>query len=373
MASTQVEELLRNGLLKISYSYLPSSQGGGLKYAPEGWIVDTSDEKNAATRFFRGKQSAVRLQLTLGPVVRTHRSEWVPGRTRFKSGNDYVDIRADKNTLIVEPGETITAITNEYVKFGGTVAALVTPRVTTTDSGLLLATAYIDPFYEGLLRVTLHNATQQRQAIRLTEPIAQCLFFHVDGEIAPAFQAELSAKSVFFGNTWQKILDEDSDPLPRRKRPVAPRPFAQRAAIAWQWVRRNMVRSVLTIASLSALAALLLAVGNLNGQIQRLADLEKEVATLRQSSAPLASSSGAYPFRLDASQQSVQVEIPTDIRYSTISTTWVNYHGRDDLGVSWSVAPAPGNEGTLIIVTINRTSSTGQEIDGVLDWMVITR
>jgi len=81
-----------------------------------------------------------------------------------------------------------------------------------------LTVAYIDPFWDGTLQMILTNSTSSTQRIRLLETIAQCFFFDLATPADARFREEFPRKSHHFGQTWRKVLDEDAEPFPQKKR-----------------------------------------------------------------------------------------------------------------------------------------------------------
>jgi len=379
LSSTSIESLLRDGSLEIAYSFLPAATGTGVDYYPNRIPVAVDDGDNQASKFFRQRMSAFRLQLTVGPVVKSHYGRPVPGRPSFKDVHEYTDIRETGDRFIIEPGEVVSVITNEHVRFDDRVAAIVTPRVTTTDSGLLLATAYIDPCYEGLLRVTLQNATTFRQELRLLEPVAQCIFFSVNGAVADKFQQDLAAKSVFFGNTWKKILEEDSEPFPRRKRPVHRRKVREWIQLGWQWTTRNLPRAILSLALVAAIVSSLLVLGKLQGQLDELAstkdkldDVGKRVDKLESGQTVGAVVSGTYPVSVEQNASSASVTIPVPVSHQQIVTAWADAQLGGAVDVNFRTVPDANGSSSQLLVTVTRRTTDQRALDGQVKWMVTT-
>lgn len=380
LSSASIDSLLGDGSLEIAYSFLPDGSGARFDYFPNRIPVAINDADSRATRFFRERMSAFRLQLTVGPVVKSHRDLRVPGRPSFKDVDDCTDIRETNNRFVIEPGEVVSVITNEHVRFGERVAAIVTPRVTTTDSGLLLATAYIDPCYEGLLRVTLQNATTFRQELRLLEPVAQCIFFSVDGAVGDKFQQDLAAKSVFFGNTWKKILEEDAEPFPRRKRPVHRRKIREWVQLGLQWTTRNVPRAILSLSLVAALVTSLMVLGKLQGQLDDLAstnnkldDIGKRVDVVENERTAGAVLSGTYPVRVDQDARSASITIPVPVDHRQIVTVWTDAQLNGEVDVSSQAVPGPDGSSSQILVTVTRRADDQRPLDGQVTWMVTTR
>jgi len=277
LSHREVERRLISGEISIYYSFLRISDNDAIKYFENEVKVKPNDDNSIATQFFRERMGAFRLQLTVGPIAKTHSSKPIPNRPIYQGQPQCTDLRANGNELIIEPYEVISIATNERVVFGGETAAIVTPRVTNTDSGLLLTTAYIDPYYDGILRVVVSNMTDHQQILHLLEPIAQCIFFGVDGEIDPSFKAEFAHKSVFYGQNWKRIIDEQGDPFPRRKKPVVKQSFSDKFKFFIEKARANLASSILTLGFITTLVVFLLAVGNFQSEIARFQNLQEKL------------------------------------------------------------------------------------------------
>jgi deoxycytidine triphosphate deaminase len=182
--------------------------------------LDDATELDEATKFFKENMHCAHLHLTTGPVFQTHHTRRVGKRKRLRDCTDCFDAR-EQGYITFEPFEVLTILTNERIRLDGETAALVTPRVTNTDAGLIVTTAYIDPYYEGIMRVVVCNMTRKRQTLYVLEPIAQCFFFGLAKGAALRFYDDFAEKTKFFKHTWKHVLASDREPFPRQKRPNA--------------------------------------------------------------------------------------------------------------------------------------------------------
>lgn len=158
-----------------------------------------------------------RLKLTMGPVVKMLNNKRVKKKNRFKGYKDCYDMRTSDNKILINPGESIIILTNERIKLNGEYACLIVPRISLTDVGIVVSTAYVDPFYDGLLRLHLTNMSNKAYELKTLESIAQCFFFELSSNASSKYKDEFSAKSVFYGQTWKGILEEDRHPFPTKK------------------------------------------------------------------------------------------------------------------------------------------------------------
>jgi len=161
-----------------------------------------------------------RLKLTMGPIIKILNRKRINPKYRFKSLSDCFDLRKSDNKYIINPGESITVLTNEKIKLNGKYACIVIPRISLSDVGIVVTTAYVDPFYQGVMRLHLSNLSDKTYELSSLEAIAQCFFFELSDSVSEIYKDEFSMKSVFFGQTWKGILSSDRNPFPIKKQSV---------------------------------------------------------------------------------------------------------------------------------------------------------
>lgn len=161
-----------------------------------------------------------RLKLTMGPIIKVLNRKKIKSKYRFKSLPDCFDLRKSDNKYVINPGESITVLTNEKIKLNGKYACIVIPRISLSDVGIVVTTAYVDPYYQGVMRLHLSNLSDQTYELSSLEAIAQCFFFELSDNVSEVYKDEFSTKSVFFGQTWKGILESDRDPFPIKKQSV---------------------------------------------------------------------------------------------------------------------------------------------------------
>jgi deoxycytidine triphosphate deaminase len=220
LSHTQIDERLYNKQIQLWYSFLPddSDARAVFKYYREEQRVDLSQPEEPATRFFLRNRYSTHVHLTAGPIIQTHHNLRIKDRRSNRHYQNCYDVLEQKK-IVFEPFEVLTILTNERIALDGKTVALVTPRVTNTDAGLLLATAYIDPFYQGIMRVIMCNLTSSRQTLRVLEPLAQCFFFDLSTGVAESYARTFSNKSSYYALDWARVLEGDGEPFPRRKKP----------------------------------------------------------------------------------------------------------------------------------------------------------
>ena len=183
-------------------------------------ICKLNEEKSIISTSLSNNIYSDRLKLTMGPIIKKLNSKHVPHKYRFKSHPNCFDLSKSGNTYYINPGESITILTNEKIKLNGKYSCLIIPRVSMSDVGIVVTPAYIDPYYHGLLRLHLTNFSNQIFKINTLESIAQCFFFRINEIKSPSFKENFATKSVFYGQTWKEIYESDRDPFPIKKQSI---------------------------------------------------------------------------------------------------------------------------------------------------------
>lgn len=158
-----------------------------------------------------------RLKLTMGPIIKILNKKAINPKYRFKGMINCYDLRKSDDKYIINPGESIIVLTNEKVELNGKYACLIVPRISLSDVGIVVTTAYVDPFYYGLMRLHLSNLSDKAYELTTLESIAQCFFFELSEEVPEMYKEHFSEKSVFFGQTWNGILNTGRKPFPTKK------------------------------------------------------------------------------------------------------------------------------------------------------------
>ncbi|WP_164518033.1 dCTP deaminase domain-containing protein [Mycobacterium sp. P7213] len=264
---------VRRKNLRIQYECDPSGDGN-LLATPE----DVVDENSLGRQIFQANFFGNRLSFTMGPVVLSHRYRWRRGRKRFK-GRPYVfDLRATGGKFTLEPGETITVNTLEYLTLGRDLGALTLPRLSHATVGVVLSTSYVDPYWSGIMVFHIANTSPNPFTLRVGEKIGACHFYRVaDTDLTTDFRDVFSAKSHHYGQSWRKILAEDADPFPQRKQADISNSRRQ-LAIAGEWLQRRW-KSAFAIAGIGAIAGGLIVVGSYLKEIQEIRTLPAKLST----------------------------------------------------------------------------------------------
>jgi len=277
LSHNEILKRIEQGEIKIFYSFLKSEDGSNIDFYENELEVNLSTPNSLATQFFYKSLYSDRLRMTVGPIAKTHRLLPVAGRKTYKGHHQCTDLRENENKLIIEPFEAVSIASNERIILGARTASIVLPRVTNTDSGLLLTPAYIDPYYNGIMRVVVFNGAEHKQTLSLLEPIAQMFFFSVEGQVDQAFRDSFSSKSVFYGNNWNRIINESVDPFPRRKIPLREQTKFEKLTTNLGRYRASIAKSLVTFGTITFFAALFLAIGKFQSTIDDFKKLEKKL------------------------------------------------------------------------------------------------
>lgn len=185
----------------------------------DGKLIFLQQEQPILLSSLKSNLYSDRLKLTMGPIVKTLRNKPISAKTRFKNKQNCYDLRKSNDRFTIFPGESIIILTNERIRLNEKYACLVVPRISLSDVGIVVSTAYVDPFYDGILRLHLTNLSSNAYELCALETIAQCFFFELSDPASSCFHEHFKEKSVFFGQTWNQILESDRDPFPTKKDP----------------------------------------------------------------------------------------------------------------------------------------------------------
>ena len=190
----------------------------------------------------QGNLYSDRLKLTMGPIVKVLSSKPVSPKYRYKGTSDCFDLRKSDNKYVINPGESIILLTNEKIRLNGKYVCLILPRISLSDVGLVVSTAYVDPYYEGLMRLHLINLSDNPYEIKTLEPIAQCFFFEMTNNVLEKYKDNFPQKSVFFGQTWQEVLSTEREPFPTKKKSLSGGKFSDlkyQLGLIWMAIKKH--------------------------------------------------------------------------------------------------------------------------------------
>lgn len=205
----QIQEALIAKEIQIFYYFHKDNNGEVSKLGKEKSFLDDDE--------FLDYLYSDRLKVALGSVIRPLTTKRINKKHRFKSYSDCYDLTKSNNTYVIHPAQTIIILTNERITLDGKHSVLVIPRVSLSEVGIIVTPAYIDPFYNGLLRLNVTNNSKVPYELKVLETIAECFFFELPDSVDEKYEKEFAQKSVFFGQNWKAIFDEDRPPFPTKK------------------------------------------------------------------------------------------------------------------------------------------------------------
>ena len=211
----ELEKLIAAQQIEISYYYYKEN-GRYIQLEDEELL--TLDKKSNVYKYFCENYFGDRLSLTLGPIVKSHKFKKIRGRKNFKNRDYYFDLRESDGSILVEPGETISVASNERIYLHGNFGAFLLPRLSNVDAGLVFATSYIDPKWNGIVQSIITNVSDDSIRISICEKYAICRFYPIVGSVSDEFEKKFSQKSHHYGQSWKKIILEDHDPFPTKKK-----------------------------------------------------------------------------------------------------------------------------------------------------------
>ena len=204
--------------------------------------IDDKTERPLLSSRLKSNLYSDRLKLTIGPIIKILDNKSFSRKYRYKNYRDCYDLRQSDSKYILEPGESIVVLTNERIKLNGKYACLIVPRISMSDVGIAVTTAYVDPYYNGIMRLHLTNLSNNSYELTFLEAIAQCFFFELQESVSEEFRDEFSTKSVFYGQTWNGILNTDRNPFPTKKDSTNVKTmsnFRYQLNIIWSFVKKH--------------------------------------------------------------------------------------------------------------------------------------
>lgn len=239
----QVREAIDDGKIKVYYFFHKDEEGKIIKYKEEKSFNEVPE--------FSAYLYSDRLKITLGPIIKPLKRKKVSRKYRFKEFLDCFDMFKSSHAYLLQPGESIIILTNERISLDGYHSALIIPRVSLSEVGIIVTSAYIDPYYNGLLRLNVTNNSQSPYELKTLEAIAQCFFFKLPGEVNKNYERQFSQKSVFIGQNWKSIFDEDRPPFPVKKNKKYTNPVIDRVKYSLHAVINFINKNALITALIS--------------------------------------------------------------------------------------------------------------------------
>lgn len=210
----------------------------------DGKIMQCENEQDFLSSPLKNNLYSDRIKLTMGPIVKVLNNKRINSKYRFNGKQDIYDLRKSDNKYIINPGESIIILTNERIKLSGKYACIVVPRISLSDVGIVVTTAYVDPFYNGVMRLHLSNLSDKIYEFSTLEAIAQCFFFELSDSVSTEFKENFPTKSVFFGQTWSEILNSDRTAFPTKKESSNVDKFSNlkyQISILWSFIKKYSI------------------------------------------------------------------------------------------------------------------------------------
>ena len=375
-----LKQWVEAGEVRISYAFDIADEIPSRLEPPP--LVDFANEDSPATRAFNASYFGDRLGLRLGPIVYSHSYDKKRTRVNFKGRAGVFDLRASAGAIRIMPGEGLTVSSIENIAFGATMAAIVLPRLSLATAGLVVATTYIDPYWEGILQLYIKNTTVNPYELKIGEKIAICRFYNVLGDPEAAeVQAKFAEKSHHYALNWTKILDTDVDPQPLRKRPLSSSVAAHTMRFGKKFILDYwplLVGGGLIV----AIAGWFIAYGKLTARLERLGKFEEKVDRLNDKLAKVEDDArriaakqiaiGRTDVIIDAGATKGSVEIPLDRAWSPNDVAWVeelNAEARTPL--RFAILPNPARaDKELLRIEAERAAAEPKSVRVSVTWLI---
>lgn len=238
LTNKQIEQAINTQEIEITVSF-GLDNGDPILYESEQNILSTGLKKNLYSD---------RLKLTIGPIIKILNKKAINPKCRYAANDRCHDLRKSDNFYILSPGESITILTNERIKLNGNYACLIIPRVSLSDVGIVVTTAYVDPYYNGIMRLHLTNLSDKSYKLSFLEVIAQCFFFELSDSVSETFREQFATKSVFYGQTWYGILNSNRNPFPVKKEAISHEKLSNlkyQLNMLWSFIKKHSLIFVL--------------------------------------------------------------------------------------------------------------------------------
>lgn len=319
---------------------------------------------------------AVRMSITLGPVVKKQNSG-IKKEYRFKGKRNLVDLTKCEGKLIISPREMVSILSNEYFRLDGSTSALIIPRLTLADIGVGLIPTYIDPFWDGILQMSLVNNTISAYELKLGEPIAQCFFFNIAGEVSNSHRDAFPRKSHHFGQTWEKILQEDAEPFPKKKRIENIRLIEK-----FKYLTHDYKKLLSALLKTGFLFTVLIAVGKFYNlisrtekELEKLPDIKEQVAKLERQQLQDAKrfvTKGFQEVTIPFNKKTAKIKVPVNIVVSGNSTVLSNISSKRGVAV-FEVTAGKMENSILkeINIYIEMLEAAKQDTNLKVDWVIV--
>lgn len=139
----------------------------------------------------------------------------ISGRSDTKQGENWVrDTPSDNGVLTIKPRSFVRVWTLESIRLSADVLGVFGQVSDLIEQGLLLVhSPFVDPLFEGQLRLGLHNLTNDPVSLTIGKPLAKIAFFDVAESrvIAPQKGSIMDSKLQAFRDYIER---SDVSPFP---------------------------------------------------------------------------------------------------------------------------------------------------------------
>lgn len=206
--NNQILEAIDNKDIEVIYSFYPGSKNE--QYIQPLEQESVADNKRAR-KFFEGMLVVDRVGVTIGRLVMPINKRKIRKNHKFRS-HDIVDLDKTKdNGYIIEPGESVVVLSNEYYIFTEMHAAFIISRVSNCTNGLSVQTSYIDAGWNGTLELGITNHSSKNHKICIGQEIARVFFFKFSEQSRS--DRSLIDSTLHYGKNWKTILANGYNPF----------------------------------------------------------------------------------------------------------------------------------------------------------------
>jgi deoxycytidine triphosphate deaminase len=218
LSKSEVSALISAESIGIFYAFDPASPDESHVESPLNVRTDNRGQEIFDQNFFGN-----RLGITLGPLVYSHNYSRSNDRQNFRHRKSVFDLRDTNGKILLRPGENITVNSIESIRLGEKWGAITLPRLTHATMGVVLSASYIDPLWDGVLVFHIVNHGRFPIELQIGEKIGACHFYEVAStDLSTNDAFSFANKSHHYGQNWKKIIVDDADPFPQKKKSSLP-------------------------------------------------------------------------------------------------------------------------------------------------------
>lgn len=211
ISKDKILDYLDNGIISIKYLYRPQKDSASYE------LISTNESEESIARthnqIFRQNLINNRMKITVGPIIKTLSKKYISSECRFNKFPYLFDLRENNGKYKLQPKESIIILSNEKIGIKEKICGHILPRVHSYSYGLTATPSYIEPNWNGLLRIQLTNFSDEEIEICIAQDIARLYFFEV-------FNPITSLGSTHHANCqdWSTVFSDGVDPFPNALR-----------------------------------------------------------------------------------------------------------------------------------------------------------